>query len=232
MNHINESIFDGEHTVIALAEVVGFEKMDPVTRKLSPSSSVTQSRIRIIFRGSPTGDIFLLGQDAVNFSSDWCRYRRELESPPAEINVQIEPSLTKAQSRALSMITPIGCSTANRPTLNPDVTAKIAEHLDALGVGHFQLPAAAASVSDAMVSRFLGWKLPSDFAPDCGISFDGRKDDEWNKNLTWPIGTNLFTANQAKAMLEHVLGVAKSETKSDDQQQDTEGKQGRIGSGG
>ena len=62
-------------------------------------------------------------------------------------------------------------------------------------------------VTDEMVSRFLGWPLPKDFGPDCGISFDGRKDDEWNKNKTWPIGTNLFTADQARAMLEHVLAV-------------------------
>jgi hypothetical protein len=56
-----------------------------------------------------------------------------------------------------------------------------------------------------MVNRFLGWRLPQDFHPDCGISFDGRKDDEWNKNKTWPIGTNLLTADQARAMFEHCL---------------------------
>jgi hypothetical protein len=47
---------------------------------------------------------------------------------------------------------------------------------------------------DKMVDRFLSWPLPKDFAPDCGISFDGRKDDEPNKNKTWPVGTNLLTA--------------------------------------
>ncbi len=56
-----------------------------------------------------------------------------------------------------------------------------------------------------MVDRFLGWKLPKTFHPDCGISFDGRKDDEWNKNKTWPIGTNLFTADEALEMLRYVL---------------------------
>lgn len=62
---------------------------------------------------------------------------------------------------------------------------------------------------DAMVDRFLCWPLPKTFAPDCGISFDGRKDDEWNKNKnkTWPVGTNLFTADEARAMFEHALGV-------------------------
>lgn len=60
----------------------------------------------------------------------------------------------------------------------------------------------AATIS-AMVNRFLGWPLPKTFGPDCGISFDGRKDDEFNKNKTWPVGTNLFTADEAKAMFEH-----------------------------
>ena len=57
---------------------------------------------------------------------------------------------------------------------------------------------------DQMVDRFLCWNLPEDFAPDCGISFDGRKDDEWNKNKTWPVGTNLLTAEQARQMFQHV----------------------------
>ena len=43
-------------------------------------------------------------------------------------------------------------------------------------------------VTDKMVSRFLMWRLPDDFMPDCGIH-----------------GTNLLTAEQARAMLEHVL---------------------------
>lgn len=60
---------------------------------------------------------------------------------------------------------------------------------------------------DKMVNRFLGWPLPKTFYPDCGISFDGRKDDQWNKNKTWPIGTNLLTAVEAKAMFEYVLGI-------------------------
>jgi hypothetical protein len=56
-----------------------------------------------------------------------------------------------------------------------------------------------------MVNRFLGWPLPKTFGPDCGITFDGRKDDEWNKNKSWPIGTNLLTADEAKAMFEYCL---------------------------
>lgn len=54
---------------------------------------------------------------------------------------------------------------------------------------------------DQAVDRFLGWKLPQDFNPDCGISFTIPI------NATWfPTGTNLFTAIQAKSMLESILG--------------------------
>ena len=62
-------------------------------------------------------------------------------------------------------------------------------------------------VTEEMVNRFLCWRLPSDFSPDCGINFDGRKPDQWNPNKGWPVGTNLLTATQARAMLEHVLGA-------------------------
>ena len=58
----------------------------------------------------------------------------------------------------------------------------------------------------AMVNRFLAWKLPADFLPDCGISFK----PEYNQHTPWPakhepVGTNLFTADQARAMFEHCL---------------------------
>lgn len=52
-------------------------------------------------------------------------------------------------------------------------------------------------VTTEMVTRFLGWKLPKDFAPDAGISFE---ESAW-----WPSGTNLFHAGQAKEMLEHAV---------------------------
>jgi hypothetical protein len=61
-------------------------------------------------------------------------------------------------------------------------------------------PAAGPDVG-LMVNRFLGWKLPQDFAPDAGISFTPVS---WP--LGWPVGTNLLSANQARAMFEHVLG--------------------------
>jgi hypothetical protein len=58
---------------------------------------------------------------------------------------------------------------------------------------------------DAMVYRFLGWKLPANFYPDCFITFDREKARHDSHN--WPVGTNLFTAEQARAMIRHLLGL-------------------------
>lgn len=54
------------------------------------------------------------------------------------------------------------------------------------------------------VDRFIGWKLPYDFYPDCYIEFDRAKA---NAMGSWPIGTNLFTVDQAKAMFEYALSA-------------------------
>ena len=54
------------------------------------------------------------------------------------------------------------------------------------------------------VNKFLGWKLPANFYPDHAIVFHKDK-CEFDRVGGWPIGTNLFTADQAKAMFEHCL---------------------------
>lgn len=71
------------------------------------------------------------------------------------------------------------------------------------------------NVTDEMVSRFLAWELPKDFQPDGGVAFargvgtmDGKRDRADMGPGWWPVGTNLLTADQARAMLEHVLGDA------------------------
>lgn len=56
-----------------------------------------------------------------------------------------------------------------------------------------------------MVERFLQWKLPEDFSPDCGISFKS----EFNEHTAHPMknkptGTNLFNAAQAEAMIRFI----------------------------
>jgi hypothetical protein len=62
---------------------------------------------------------------------------------------------------------------------------------------------------DAMVNRFLGWKLPQTFSPDAGVSFTPTgymmsREERFAKGW-WPTGTNLLTADEARAMLEYVL---------------------------
>jgi len=55
-------------------------------------------------------------------------------------------------------------------------------------------------VVECMVSAFLVWKLPNDFAPDAGITFTPPHVDHM-----WPVGTNLLTAGQTREMVLHML---------------------------
>ena len=55
-----------------------------------------------------------------------------------------------------------------------------------------------------LVSRFLCWRLPDDFSPDCGIAF--TPPPEGSPEHFWPVGTHLLNADQAKAMILHMLG--------------------------
>lgn len=72
-----------------------------------------------------------------------------------------------------------------------------------------------------MVSNFLGWKLPADFSPDAGITFAPEYNKEYMATLGKPpmkhepTGTNLFNADQAKAMIEHLL-ASPTEQKGED----------------
>lgn len=57
-----------------------------------------------------------------------------------------------------------------------------------------------------MVSRFLQWKLPENFAPDGGVSFKRMFNEHTDTPMKHePVGTNLFDANQADAMVRHML---------------------------
>lgn len=57
-----------------------------------------------------------------------------------------------------------------------------------------------------MVDRFLGWKLPDDFSPDGGISFEKAGNAGTTHEYTRePMGTNLLDAVQATAMVRYML---------------------------
>lgn len=56
-----------------------------------------------------------------------------------------------------------------------------------------------------MVARFLNWRLPEEFYPDCGISFEGTYKGMSGPVKHEPVGTNLFSGVQAEAMVRHML---------------------------
>jgi len=62
-----------------------------------------------------------------------------------------------------------------------------------------------------MVDRFLFWRLPEHFLPDAGISFEPEYNVEYNAqnghppSRHEPRGTNLFDAQQAEAMVRHMI---------------------------
>lgn len=87
------------------------------------------------------------------------------------------------------------------PRITPaDIEANI------VGEHYFTAAEAGRVVTNEMVDRFLCWKLPQDFAPDAGISFKAEYNEcTPHPRRHVPIGTNLFHAGQAKAMLEHVF---------------------------
>lgn len=53
-----------------------------------------------------------------------------------------------------------------------------------------------------MVDRFLGWRLPDNFSPDCGISYTPLSGPPQTHK---PLGTNLFDATQADAMVRYMV---------------------------
>lgn len=71
---------------------------------------------------------------------------------------------------------------------------------------HYRAPTLEVKTA---VDRFLGWPLPKTFSPDCYIHFDRASADL--QGVSWPSGTNLLNAEEARAMFEHVLGGTKAE---------------------
>jgi hypothetical protein len=56
-----------------------------------------------------------------------------------------------------------------------------------------------------MAQRFLGWKLPKDFNPDGGISFEKISNKGYEfESVREPVGTNLFTLDQAELMVKYL----------------------------
>lgn len=56
-----------------------------------------------------------------------------------------------------------------------------------------------------MVNQFLKWKLPEDFQPDNGISFQPTYNSLNGPRKNEPSGTNLLDANQAEVMIRNLI---------------------------
>lgn len=57
-----------------------------------------------------------------------------------------------------------------------------------------------------MVDRFLCWRLPENFSPDAGISFKKTYNEHTAHPMKHePVGTNLFDATQADAMVRYMI---------------------------
>lgn len=65
-----------------------------------------------------------------------------------------------------------------------------------------------------MANRFLGWKLPENFNPDAGIKFQPHVNPgaQYDHKRDGPVGTNLFDATQAEAMVRHMVDGLPDET--------------------
>jgi hypothetical protein len=200
---------------------------DPL--KLSAEMLTTLQRAR-----SPRGPLYaalsgaspqVQGGEALGEVSDgWCGHARAVnwsnrQGPPPGTKLYASPQRAPgvAEGCAIQLSAddwnPYELLDVVRHSLAASTPAVIVERIDECLRQQKQTQRAALASGpsvDAMVNRFLAWPLPKDFAPDCGISFDGRKDDEWNKGKTWPIGTNLLTAVQAKAMFQHCLASGPS----------------------
>ncbi len=62
-----------------------------------------------------------------------------------------------------------------------------------------------------IVDRFLQWRLPEDFNPDCGIAFNRQI----GSHTYIPVGTNLFSAEQAENMVRFMLDGITAASKPD-----------------
>jgi len=84
------------------------------------------------------------------------------------------------------------------PPLSPELEAV------AQGIQRAITPPEATSMEQTircMVDSFMAWKLPEDFSPDAGISFNREYAGKWGM----PTGTNLFNGTQAQDLIKHLI---------------------------
>lgn len=135
---------------------------------------------------------------------DWPEYEMvwaAIEKRVAGGAVQVEPN--KLALDALDKLARLGNGDCIGNSTGNTIAAQAAAEIRAA----LEIEAVPGPTIKQMVNRFLCWPLPKDFSPDCGISFKRESDychPTYGRQKNKPIGTNLFTADQARAMFEYV----------------------------
>jgi hypothetical protein len=94
------------------------------------------------------------------------------------------------------------------PVEEPASTERLEELVVQLFDGKLLDSISIDNIIRAAADKLMGWKLPEDFYPDCGISFKKLSDydhPEFGRTKYEPTGTNLFNVTQARAMFEYCL---------------------------
>lgn len=169
----------------------------------------------------PDCEVFTIARDELQQFAELTKARMQVKSEPKWwainlTNVEPETQLFSKKETALqwqkdyladgiqSTIEPL----YTEAPLNKPVVDELIERMNVCGlldeVKNIGVKIAMdKTLIDEMVNRFLGWKLPSDFSPDCGIKFDKHPMSPiFNYE---PTGTNLFNSEQARQMFAYVL---------------------------
>jgi hypothetical protein len=143
----------------------------------------------------------------------WCIYAGNPDNTATEI-LETSPAAALSDDEGLiewfadQLALPTPELQARPP--NPEPEAKPAEH----GAP----PVGGDDQVKHMVDRFLSWRLPENFYPDAGITFDAIGNRGTSYEFTRePSGTNLFDAVQAEAMVRHMMtGLPTGQSKGEE----------------
>lgn len=203
--------------------------IEPITISRHLPSNLGQALqyvMRHRFKGEPARDLrkaawFLRDEAALRASGSWRSLAIEAQDVMPQLTrvVQAEPAPMVAAALAMFMAALIAYADDAPLRTAAEWLEGVADELEREAANAVRSSVEALMAQDAtraggdarlrvtsdMVTRFLGWRLPEDFAPDCGITFKPLVYGD--AVLSWPSGTNLLTGHQAKAMLEHVLAA-------------------------
>lgn len=136
-------------------------------------------------------------------SIDYARNRLPDETPATTSKLVVEMSRLAAEWQDWAGTSPHRCERGTRICLHCRARATVNALRDAVIAISALPPETGAQPQEklpleALVSRFLGWKLPKSVCSDLCVTHSNHPHER--------SGTNLLTADEARQMLEHVLG--------------------------